>query len=114
MTSALAAGTFAFAVGTGVVCGVRAATGRELVGNAITAIWALEIALLALVGVHVMQLLSDAGAVSPKRVAYLSAGALLVPVIVLGAGGDRRARAISAAVACLAAAVLVLRIEVVA
>lgn len=107
----LAIATLLFAVGTAVPCCLAAVRGRPLSRDVWTAIAALELAMVCLVAVQAAELVRVR--FGAKEVAYLAAGVGLVPAVVLGAGSGRQARAAAAAVACVAAGVLALRIAVV-
>lgn len=105
--SGIAAGaaTFAAVVTVWSVLAALLGGGRASLTSGLVA---LELAMLTLVGSH---LLSLDGSPSAKQVGYLAAGACLLPVVVLAAGDDLRGRAQVAAVASAALVVLVLRIE---
>lgn len=111
-TTTIAAGTVLFALGAGGACGIAAATGRGLSRDLGLALGALELAILTLVLAHATGL-GDERPVEAKQVAYLLAGALLLPALVLGTGATGRSRALTATVGCAAVAVLALRIEAV-
>jgi hypothetical protein len=113
-TTSIAAGTVLFALGAGGVCAVAAATGRGLSRDLGLALVALELAILALVVTHAVDLAGADRPVAAKQVAYLLAGALLLPALVLGTGATGRSRALTAGIGCLATAVLALRIEAIA
>lgn len=112
-TASIAAGTVLFALGAGGACALAAATGRGLSRDLGLALGALELAILSLVLVHAVDLAGDARPVEAKQVAYLLAGALLLPALVLGTGATGRSRALTAGIGCLATAVLALRIQAV-
>ncbi|WP_192904022.1 hypothetical protein [Nocardioides albidus] len=113
-TTSIAAGTVLFALGAGVACALAAATGRGLSRDLGLALGALELAILTLVLTHAVDLAGDDRPLEAKPVAYLVAGALLLPALVLGTGATGRSRALAAAVGCASVAVLALRIEAVA
>jgi hypothetical protein len=105
--SGIAAGaaTFAAALTVWSVLAALRGTGRASLTSGLLA---LELAMLTLVGTH---LLSLDGSPSAMQVGYLAAGTCLLPVVMLGAGDDPRGRPLAAAVASAALAVVVLRIE---
>ena len=110
----MAAGTAAFALATGLACGVAAIGGRPISRTLGLALGAVELAILSVVLVHAEALVSGAAPATPKQIAYLLAGALLLPALVLGTGVTGRSRSLTAAIGCLATVVLALRIQVVA
>lgn len=105
--SGIAAGaaTFAAVVAVWSVLAALLGAGRASLTSGLVA---LELAMLTLVGSH---LLSLDGSPDAKQVGYLAAGACLLPAAVLAAGHDARGRAQVSAVASAALVVLVLRIE---
>ena len=108
-TAAIAFGTLVFALGTGALCGVATVTGRGLGQDLVVALAAVELAAVSLVVAHAAGLAGHG--VTAVQVAYLAAGVLLLPVLVLGAGANGRTPA--AAIACVAVGVLALRIQAV-
>ncbi|GAA3659431.1 hypothetical protein GCM10022237_19340 [Nocardioides ginsengisoli] len=109
--ASIAAGTAVFALGLGVGCGAAAAVGRGLSRNLELAVAALELAILTLVAAHAVDIAGHDRPLDAKQIAYLLAGALLLPALVLGTGATGRSRAMTAGIGCLATAVLALRIE---
>ena len=113
-TTSIAAGTVLFALGAGGACALAAATGRGLSRDLALALGALELAILTLVLGHAVELAGDDRPVEAKQVAYLLAGALLLPALVLGTGATGRCPPHTPGRGCLATAVLALRIEAIA
>lgn len=104
---AVSAGTLLFASGLGIWLVVLAFRDREAPTAALVA---LEATMVVFAGAHLMNAMTGR-TLSPKLGGYLAAAAFLVPLAVMGSRG--RSRTIAAAVACCAATVLVLRVEVI-
>jgi len=104
---AVSAGTLLFAAGLGVWLAVLAFRDREAPTAALVS---LEATMVVFAGAHLLSAMAGR-TLSPKLGGYLAVAALLVPLLVLGTRG--RSRTIAAAVACCAATVLVLRVEVI-
>lgn len=107
--SGIAAGAATFAVVVAVWSAVVALRGR---GHATlgSGLLALELAMVVLAASH---LLAAGGLPGAKQAGYLVVGVLLLPLLLVCAGDEDRARPVMAAVGSAALAVVVLRIEVV-
>jgi hypothetical protein len=112
-TASIAAGTAVFGLALGLGCGVAAAVGRGISRDLGLALGALELAILTLVTEHAVDIARHARPLDAKQIAYLLAGALLLPALAVGTGATGRSRAMTAAIGCVATAVLALRIEAV-